>query len=71
MFHSILSEPTVYLLVQVLLLAVTFTAWWFLLGPIAIAVTSPAINRPGANDGPYARAEMFHCGQSHLFRADL
>jgi hypothetical protein len=30
MFHSVLSEPTVYLLVQVLLLAATFTAWWFL-----------------------------------------
>jgi cytochrome c oxidase assembly factor CtaG len=30
MFHSVLSEPTVYLLVQVLLLAATFTVWWFL-----------------------------------------
>lgn len=36
MFHSVLSNPNVYILVKLMALAIAVALWWFLAAPVAI-----------------------------------
>jgi hypothetical protein len=36
MFHSVLSNPSIYILVKLMALAIAVLLWWFLAAPVAI-----------------------------------